>query len=71
MQPCTCSTSPGGAASLLPLLFGALVCFFLVLIRASQCSLGSSCPLPCLSSNETLVLLCVSGVTELCRAAEH
>lgn len=65
----TCSTSPGGAGSLLPLLCGALF-VFLVLIRASKCSLGSSCPLACLSSNETCVLL-VSGVTVLWTPTEH
>lgn len=59
----------GGAGSLLPLLCVALF-VFLVLIRASKCSLGSSCPLACLSSNETRVLL-VSGVTVLWRPAEH
>lgn len=74
MQPCTacpdtCSTSPGGAGSLLPLLCGALF-VFLVLIRPSKCSLGSSCPLACLSLNKTRVLL-VSGVTVLWRPAEH
>lgn len=58
MQPCTAcpdigSTRPGSAGSLLSLLCGALF-VFLVLIRASKCSLGSSCPLACLSSNETL-----------------
>lgn len=74
MQLCTacpdaCSPSPGGAGSLLPLLSGALF-VFLVLIRASKCSLGSSCPLACLSSNEACVLL-LSGVTALWRPAER